>query len=281
MRRSLAPLLFGAIAFAAPLFVTTAARAGIADCGDINVQADAKCSVNASGGCEAQCTPVSFEVACQGQCSGMCTATLPSCNVDCEGSCSASCTANPGSFDCEGDCNTRCEGNCSSYCAANPGTANCMASCQGSCGGECKVQCKGTPPSAACDARCKASCTGSCNVQANIDCDVKCEGSCDAKLQGGCNVQCQQPKAALFCDDQYVDTGDHLQKCVDALKAELNITVTGYADANCSGNTCTADAGASASCAASPLGPTGFGGYAAFGLAAAVGAMVARRRRAR
>jgi hypothetical protein len=269
MRRSFAPLLFGALAFAAPLALTSTARAdSIADCGNIDVSAQADCSVVVDvPTCQAQCTPVSFTAACDAKC----TATVPSCNVECEGSCSGSCTANPGTFNCETDCSGKCDGNCSSYCAAHSGDASCMANCQGSCTGECKAQCSGTPPTAACDAQCKASCSGSCNVQANVDCDVKC----DADLSGGCNLQCTQPKGALFCNSSYVDTNGNLDKCVSALKAQLNITVHGYAD--CSGNQCSA--GASASCAASPLGPTGLGGYGIAGLIAGIGAIVARRRR--
>jgi hypothetical protein len=91
--------------------------------------------------------------------------------------------------------------------------------------------------------------------------------ACDPKNPGG-----------LFCNGQYVDSGNNLQNCIDALKAQLNITVSG--SSSCSGNSCQAEGEASASCATAPVrGGRGLG--AAAGLLAALGALVvARRRRA-
>jgi MYXO-CTERM domain-containing protein len=85
----------------------------------------------------------------------------------------------------------------------------------------------------------------------------------------------------LFCDGQYVDLGnfgDRVDQCVADLKSRLQITVTGYAygDAQCSGNTCTAEGKAGFSCAQVGAGGAGdssgnalgiLGALAAFGLA--------------
>ena len=95
-----------------------------------------------------------------------------------------------------------------------------------------------------CDAGCEASCEGSCEVDANIDCQAECQADaradCEAELQGGCDVACKSHDGALFCDGQYVDYGDNLKTCVDALKAAIHARVSGEAEAqsSCSGNSC-------------------------------------------
>jgi hypothetical protein len=92
-----------------------------------------------------------------------------------------------------------------------------------------------------------------------------------------------KPEGAMFCDGNYVDTGNNLANCVNAIKALFpNFMVTGYADANanCSGNTCTAqaDAGASAKCSVTP-GRKIEGAAGGVGILLALGAAFAGRRR--
>ena len=73
-------------ALAAP-FVAHPARAGIAACGNINIEATANCKAEVGVDCTAKCTPVSFEAACHGEleasCDGQCNATLPTCPRPC------------------------------------------------------------------------------------------------------------------------------------------------------------------------------------------------------
>ena len=65
------------------LFAARPAFAGIEACGNIHVEAEAKCEANVSGGCETQCTPLNMQASCAGQleaecrgtCTGMATAT--------------------------------------------------------------------------------------------------------------------------------------------------------------------------------------------------------------
>lgn len=94
---------------------------------------------------------------------------------------------------------------------------------------------------------------------------------------GGCTAQCSQPMGALFCDGQYVDTGNNLQMCIDDLKAALNITVMASASGQCSGNTCTGKANASASCALSPGSTPWSGGSLLAGLGLGLAVLVRRR----
>jgi MYXO-CTERM domain-containing protein len=283
-----------AFSFVAPVAVLAprVAHAGLDACGNIDVKANAQCQVVASGGCTAQCEPLKVQAACsaklQAQCNGQCTATADvSCTGSCTADCSGKCTANPGSFDCQGSCTGSCDADCDAQCSgsASGGSASgsCKANCQANCSAKCDAQCTGTPPSATCDAKCQASCNGSCQAKASAQCQIDCQGKleadCEATVTGGCKAQCQDPKGALFCDGQYVDTGNNLQNCVDALNAILNVKVSGSASADCNGGTCNAQAEGTAS-ACSTSGP-GTNANTPLGVLAlgALGVVVARLRR--
>lgn len=280
-------MVSGALAVSAALvlFTPSVAEAGIAACGNIDVRAEARCEVVVEGGCTVQCEPVRFEAACsaklEASCRGQCTGSAEaSCQGTCAADCQGRCEADPGSLDCAGSCKGSCEADCSGKCSSSGNRSECEASCKATCSGTCDAQCTGTPPSASCDAKCEASCQGSCQARANIDCQVDCQSSgyasCKAELEGGCKARCSQPEGALFCDGQYVDTGNNLQNCIDALRAALNIEVEGAA--SCSGNECTARGSASASCATSPVEAPLPGGLMALGVGA-LGAGIWRRRR--
>jgi hypothetical protein len=288
MRMPVKLALAGALTI--PLLLSSRAQAGLAACGNINVQANATCEVKAD--CTASCTPISMELSCEGQlyanCSGQCTVQADaSCTGTCQADCTGKCTANPGSFDCQGSCQASCEGNCgadcNSHCTANPGEANCdaecKASCKGRCQGDCSVSCQGTPPSATCDAKCTGACKGQCTAHVNADCQAKCNagayGTCQTNMQGKCTASCSSNNG-VFCNGQYVDSGNNLQNCIDALNAILNVKVSG--SASCSGSSCQAEGKASAGCATAPVrGSRGLGSAA--GLVAALGALVVARRR--
>ncbi len=276
-------------AIPALLLAPRVAHAGLEACNNINVRANAQCKVETSGGCTAQCEPTRFEAACAGkltgQCDGECTATADvQCKGSCEGSCVGQCQADPGEFDCRGNCTASCGADCEAQCSGsasgNTASGSCKAKCEANCGAKCDAQCTATPPSATCEGKCQASCEGSCRAKASakcqIDCQAKLEGGCKAELEGGCKAKCQQPEGALFCDGQYVDTGNNLQACIDALKATLNIQVQGSASGECSGNQCTGEAEGSVSCAASPRTPPVLPGLA---LLSMVGAAIARKAR--
>ncbi|MEO6420130.1 MAG: hypothetical protein ABIP39_12010 [Polyangiaceae bacterium] len=256
------------------------AHAGLSACGNIDVSANATCKVETMGGCTAQCTPVSFQGACSASlettCNGMCNATVDvECQGSCKADCSGKCTADPGSVDCSANCQGTCEADCTGKCSASANKAECEGSCKSCCSGHCDAECTGTPPSATCDAKCEASCKGSCSGKANLDCQISCQSkgyaSCEGNLMGGCTAKCSEPSGALFCDGQYVDTGNNLQNCIDALNAILKIKVTASGEASCDGGVCEANGKASASCAASPGGDAPLSGgflFAGLGLAA-------------
>ena len=98
------------------------AHAGLSDCGNVNVEADAKCEVEVEAECKAHCEPTQLQFACSAQlkaeCDGKCTAEA---TVDCKAACDfdgckAKCDVDPGNFDCSAQCQVDAEGYCSGEC---------------------------------------------------------------------------------------------------------------------------------------------------------------------
>ena len=272
----------------------TASADILSSCGNIDVKANATCKVYVDADCNAQCTPVSVTAACQAKgqisCDGSCTADVDvSCSGSCEAECNGSCTADPGSIDCNANCTGSCNADCSTQCSAeasgSQASADCKAHCEGNCSAKCSGSCKGTPPTVDCNTKCHASCQGSCKGKATASCEVDCQGKlqakCEVDVQGGCKVRCSDPKGALFCDGQFVDTGDNLQKCIDDLYAALNIKVDATASGSCTGNECSGEAAAKVSACSTTAPDVGTASLApAFLAIGALGIMIARRKRA-
>jgi hypothetical protein len=276
-----------------------AARADIASsCGAIDVEANAMCEVEVSGGCRAHCEPPQLELACaaklEGSCQGTCTAEA---DVKCTGSCDVSgckakCDVDPGNFDCSAQCQVDADAHCSGECEAevsgSKAHGQCVASCKASISAECDASCSGTPPTADCEAKCEATCEGSCTGKARASCQIDCQASgyakCEGDLKVKCEGECDKPEGALFCDGQYIDHGGKLQDCISEingwLEAHVDASAQGTASGECSGGSCEAQAegSAEASCATVPGGPAGTGA-ALFGMVLA-GAAIARRRQA-
>ena len=234
-------------------FAPQPAQAGIGACGDIHVEAQAQCTVIPPGAqCEAMCEPLAVRAACSARlavdCRGECT-DLPSvsCKGSCQASCSADCEVDPGKFDCKVACEAECTGGCSAQCKADSDQASCEAACEGNCSASCDGHCDVELPEADCEAGCEASCEGSCEADANFDCQVDCQGEaraeCEVDVQGGCEVECESQQGALFCDGQYVDHGDNLEECAAALRAALDIKVSGMTSgsASCTNGQCEAE----------------------------------------
>lgn len=285
------PLLLASFA----LLAATEAHAGIEACGNIHVEAEAECTVEVDGGCEAQCTPLSVEAACAGEleleCRGQCDVEAEaSCSATCEvAECVAQCEIDPPSFECTAECNARADATCSGRCEASADRRECEASCKATYSAECDASCTRTPGSASCQARCEASCEAECRAEANVDCQIDCQSDlyveCKARIQGGCELACRRPEGALFCDGQYVDHGGNLDECVTALRAlvpDVEVEASGRADGDCVGNRCegSAEGSAKASCAV-PVAPGSSSSTGWLGVALAVtsGALMRRRRR--
>ena len=178
-----------------------------------------------------------------------------------------------------------------SKCATAENKSECQASCKACCGGKRDGKCDATPPPATCDTKCENSCQGSCTAKVNIDCQISCQSKlyaeCKTKLTGGCKTQCEKPEGALFCDGSYVDTGDNLKSCINALdaylKAHVDVTASASGSSSCDGGTCTAQGEAKAAatvkgCSMSPDSSAN-GGVILAGLG--IAAVLAGRRRKR
>jgi len=244
---------------------TSAAHATLADCGNVDIKANAQCKVEVAGGCTAMCTPISVQASCAADlyvgCQGMCNASAEaSCTASCDlSACKAKCDVTPATFDCSANCTLRAEGMCDASCSAAADKTQCVASCKATASGECDASCKVVRPEVNCSAKCEAACQGECKAKANVNCQLTCQtkGSvdCELEVEGKCEAQCRKPEVgALFCDGKYVDTNNNGQKCIDALKAQLAISVdvSSRGSASCVGNSCNAEGEASASCSASP-----------------------------
>jgi hypothetical protein len=224
--------------------------AGLEACGSVFVEVRAECVLVPPGAeCQAMCEPVSVEAACSVELAADCRAQcdeLPSarCTADCHADCEANCEIDPGEFDCETACGVECSGSCAGQCRNAANETDCESSCEGSCSASCKSRCNAEPPSASCQARCDAGCTGSCEVHTNLDCQLECQADghaeCLVDVEGGCEVQCERQEGALFCNGQYVDYGNNLDACLEALQAALNVTVETSGESRCEGDTCTA-----------------------------------------
>lgn len=243
---SAVPML-AALAWAAP-----ASAISLADCGNINVEGNAECTVEVEGGCEAMCTPLacsaSLYVECSGSCqlsaTAECTAAcdIEGCLTDCQGGnfdCSASC---------QGDCGATCAGSCDAECAADGNSAECQGRCESSCTatcqGECDAQCDIELPD--CDTKCNASCEGSCTAQANASCQSSCQSEGYAQCTGGCEVECQKPDGAVFCDGQWIDHGGHFANCVASIQEHIDAEFQASSSASCANGSCQAEAQAEA-----------------------------------
>lgn len=247
------------------LLQTSPAHASLADCGNIDIKADAQCKVEVEGGCTAKCTPISVQASCAADlyvgCQGMCNVSAEaSCTGSCDlSACKAKCDVTPLAFDCAANCTLRAEGMCDASCSAAADKTRCVASCKATASGECDASCTVVKPEATCSAKCEAACQGECKAKANASCQLTCQtmgsAKCEVTVKGKCEAECKKPEGAIFCDGRYVDANNNGQRCIDALKAQLAISVdvSSRGSAACAGNSCNAEGEASASCSASPM----------------------------
>ena len=244
---------------ASGLFASTAlAETSTNPCGNIEFTSVGECHFEFEGGCKANCQPLSFVAACDGQCNA-------EVNVECTGSCTGGCQA-----ECEANanfsCTTNCEADCETQVVAqcDSGDTECENYCRSSCSTECESSCQGSAE-LDCQGQCDMCCEGSCDANANFDCNI----SCSAELKGGCEIDCDAPEGALFCDGQYLAIQD-IPACVEYLVENFEIEIEIEVEASASASV----GGCSTSGTNNDFNPA-----ALLGVAAAVGAVAARRRR--
>ncbi len=264
------------LALALPLVAPSLAHAGVDACGDIDIEADAQCELVAEG-CDVQCTPVTVEAACaaglQVECSGACGLSAEvECTNDCRADCEAYCRVDPGSFDCNANCRGDCDASCLAAC--DPNDSECEASCSANCSAECDASCSLVAPDADCVAQCESCCDGSCTAEVNLSCQLDCQADafaeCSVQTRGGCEADCSEASGALFCDGRYVDHGNNLDDCIDALRGLLDGEIEGSAELSCGEGECSFESEGMMSCSVgsgnrAPLG-LAFGTFVLFAL---------------
>jgi hypothetical protein len=165
---------------------------------EVEASAEVECSANA----ELQCTFVPPNLECSGMCKGSCTAEVTAeagCSGTCRGECSGNCSAYVDGEGGQAECAGKCDGMCTGTCEAELAVA---AECEGKCEGECTV----TKPEGGCEGGIRAECKA--NAGAKVECDGKCVGKFEppmakaecqasAKAEAKINVQCTPPQVSI------------------------------------------------------------------------------------
>lgn len=258
--------LVSALAVPTLLLPASARAAEASACGDFDfsVVDISECHFEFDGGCEANCTPLSFVAACDGGCNATVTSE---CTESCSSVCFESCSVDV-NFSCAAECEVDCNARASADCSAEPNQAECEAYVVANCESNCDAGCQGTV-----DLSCEEQCAQCCSTSCDVDVNIGCELDCTAELSGGCEVDCQAPEGALFCSGQYINVQD-LPGCVEYLidnfQIQLDYEVSASGTINLGGKGCSMNATANESA------------FAAAGLMAAfAGLFAARRRRTR
>ncbi len=208
------------------------ARAGIAGCDGIRIEADAQCGIEFS--CEAGCSTTVYRKNCATRLMNVCreeceTPPTIECTDDCGAFCDSQCA---GGIDviCQHNCYPECVDSCEMTCASDVDPERCKASCAATCDGECTTQCADLPPDTSCVQHCEECCTGSCRAIAGMGCQVSCQEvqweECETEVDTECHAGCEG-SGALFCDGEFIAGPDKLLECARGL-AQEGIDTQGY-----------------------------------------------------
>ncbi|MDD9945260.1 MAG: hypothetical protein OXU20_29725 [Myxococcales bacterium] len=216
-------ILVAVVALVGTAHVRTA-RAGVPECGGVRLEDAGGCEVKGSAQCTGGCSQLGiYKKACatklHTRCREECTLSpMPTCTDDCTETCQQRCDAGE-DIKCIHNCFRECSGSCTLSCEGAEDVDTCMASCEATCDGECDVQCAPLV-SGSCYEHCIECCGGSCGAQANMECQTSCQEvefeECEHEFRVECDASCEVD-GALFCDGEYVLSGDQMPGCVEAL----------------------------------------------------------------
>lgn len=280
-----------ALLSAAILLGSVSSYAGVDECNNLRVEEADGCEFRGDVGCSAGCDDLSMNVACSAElyvgCKGGCDLDVDvSCTGNCEAFCQQQCDAGE-DITCTHNCFTECSGVCEDDCADAEDPDLCISSCEANCDGECDIRCEPLVD-APCYDHCQECCFGTCKAQINMECQIDCQAEahaeCEAEMRADCNASCGA-EGAIFCDGEFVASGDDVTACAVALANEgiADLDLDGFieVDTDAQGNAeadLDAESTASAGCSVSPGGP--FGGAGALPLWSILGLAWAARRRA-
>jgi hypothetical protein len=260
------------------------ALAGIPECNNLRLEDVGSCRIEGDLECDAGCDRLGiYKKACATQlhevCRSECTLSAePTCTDDCTIRCSSDCDLGI-NITCQHNCFGECSGSCDTQCEGSNDEETCRASCEATCDGECDIQCAPVV-NESCYVHCIECCGGSCGAQANMDCQETCQEeefeTCEYELEADCSASCSG-SGALFCDGEYVMSGDEMIDCGQALVARGIATANLAANADIDFDTdgVKADLGGEGAAAGCSLGRDAkrdrFGTFALFALALGLG----------
>lgn len=205
------------------------AQAGIPECGGMRLEDAFSCEIRGDISCTAGCDDLGvYKKACATKLHTVCRDTCvldpePSCTDECTDACGQQCDAGINVI-CQHNCFDECAGSCTASCENANDETTCRASCEATCDGECDIQCAPVV-SGSCYQHCIECCGGSCGAQANMTCQTSCQEeefeTCEYEFRADCMASCSGD-GALFCDGEYVLSGNELDTCINAI-IELGI----------------------------------------------------------
>jgi len=265
------------------LFAAAPAQAGVPECGNLRLEDVGNCELAGEVSCTAGCDNLGvYKKACATQlytvCSEECTFTGDvTCTDECTGICTESCDRGENVI-CIHNCFGECTIDCDARCEGAEDDAQCHATCEANCDAECDITCKPLVDGD-CYKHCVECCGGSCTASANLDCQTTCQDeefeSCEYELKADCHGSCEG-EGALFCDGEYVLSGNEVDDCIAALVAIGLEDIEAEAEGRIDLDEGIAEGSASAGCS------VGLGGSPAGGaLMAGLGCLLLLRRRRR
>lgn len=212
------------------------ASAELEACGGVFVFGDADCEFRPTEECTEHCEVVAMETTCAAElyrdCESECTAHAETeCQSSCQTSCETTCEEEMAAEEpprCMGLAMSDCQQACNDKCADAEHVGSCRSACAHTCGAKCEGKCQDADEDVVCEEKCTTACDGSCEARANIDCQVECQTKvfeqCETRKVEECETQCTQTGGAIYCDDQFLSSGD-LDACAAELSAEVEIDV--------------------------------------------------------
>lgn len=243
-----APALFGALVLLA--WAPRADATHLDACGGIylDAAAAATCEFVVLEDCQEKCEPVSTEKVCASRLTLTCEAECNQaaddvCVTTCTETCVPDCTTETEPPNCMGLCMSDCQQDCTDVCADAPDQGKCRSSCAQCCSNSCDEECDGEAETT-CEPVCETACAGSCDGRADLDCQVLCQRDlyteCEEVVVEECKDECETSGGAIFCDGQFLATGNDPTACAEVLSSELgaevDVTVAGAVDGDGDGD---------------------------------------------
>jgi hypothetical protein len=281
-----------ALLFAVSVLPNTAHAAALDKCGGIFLTSSSSCEFKPTQDCKTTCTTATVEQACAQQTYSMCSASSTTTDTTtCVQTKSASCATECSTIATESShdvCVSECSNDCTSDAVSKGDFGGDMDTCSKNCSHDCSTQCDScstTDQSTDCMTKCMSIVQNECVEEVNRDTVLSCQTdnytTCQTNTVNTCNTSCTDKGGAIFCDSQFIDADD-LQACAAQLMTEFsfNIDVSGSAMVSGNGTLTTTNANGTktttkCSYGAAPRHSNGM----IFGALAALGIVVARRRR--